>query len=399
MSASRQALCFLALCACFQPQFLLGNSTLHSNLNASALLLSTRVQSTARDPEQDPILGKASPLGLNPAHDSAQKGKVLFFDRRLSSDKKLSCGDCHMPEKAFSDGLAAPRARGEKLPLPRTPSLWDVSLKQGPFFWNGRAKHLEAQPFWPLFAAQELANTPEDLEKWGGAREVAKNLADYMGTLRTGPAPWDLAIAATKRQSASSAEGTKEGTEEGTKEGTKEGSKKESKKERNDDSTALKTDTNPQNSVRRGPDAFLSPQEITGAKLFFEKFSCDLCHGGSEFSGTKTVPLTYENLPAFVLKRSEVSYSADAELSESWEGSARRVASVPPSLRNLAHKGPPYGRFGQFQDLFQKVKKHPQEINPSTPKELRRKETEALVSFLLIALRSENTPNRQMLKD
>ncbi len=33
-------------------------------------------------------------------------GKKLFFDLRLSGDNKMSCATCHMPEKAYGDGLA-----------------------------------------------------------------------------------------------------------------------------------------------------------------------------------------------------------------------------------------------------------------------------------------------------
>jgi len=57
------------------------------------------------------------PLGLDayvPAPESnavtrekVELGRALFFWKGLSRDRSLSCGGCHIPEKAFSDGKAS----------------------------------------------------------------------------------------------------------------------------------------------------------------------------------------------------------------------------------------------------------------------------------------------------
>src|SRR5204863_2105560 len=61
------------------------------------------------------------PLGLPPVQwpddnpYSAAKvelGRLLYFDKRLSSDGSVSCASCHAPEKAFTD--AAPVSTGIK---------------------------------------------------------------------------------------------------------------------------------------------------------------------------------------------------------------------------------------------------------------------------------------------
>ena len=39
---------------------------------------------------------------LTPAE--IERGRQLFFDKRLSRDGTLSCAGCHDPERAFSDG-------------------------------------------------------------------------------------------------------------------------------------------------------------------------------------------------------------------------------------------------------------------------------------------------------
>src|SRR5947207_7202007 len=54
------------------------------------------------------------PLGLPPvawpadnpySREKAELGRLLFFDRRLSSDGTVACASCHLPERAFADKL------------------------------------------------------------------------------------------------------------------------------------------------------------------------------------------------------------------------------------------------------------------------------------------------------
>src|SRR5688500_6882976 len=73
------------------------------------------------------------PLGLDayiPAPESnpltrekVELGRSLFFFKGLSSDGTLSCGGCHLPERAFTDGK--PRAVGVagQVSSRRTPSI------------------------------------------------------------------------------------------------------------------------------------------------------------------------------------------------------------------------------------------------------------------------------------
>ncbi|MGF1557760.1 MAG: cytochrome-c peroxidase [Flavobacteriaceae bacterium] len=91
-------------------------------------------------------------------------GRYLFFDPVLSGDGTISCATCHAPEKGFSDGLATSiGTNGERLTR-GAPTLWNVGyLKK--LFWDGRAQTLEAQMKEPLFAHNEMDNTPENLLK------------------------------------------------------------------------------------------------------------------------------------------------------------------------------------------------------------------------------------------
>lgn len=91
-------------------------------------------------------------------------GRYLFFDPVLSIDGSLSCASCHDPDKGFSDGR--PRSIGaEGLEVSRSaPSLWNVGFLNV-YFWDGRAHSLEEQMQGPLYAQNEMGNTPENLLK------------------------------------------------------------------------------------------------------------------------------------------------------------------------------------------------------------------------------------------
>lgn len=89
-------------------------------------------------------------------------GRYLFFDPLLSADGSVSCASCHHPDKGFSDGL--PRSigiGGEELSR-AAPTLWNVAFLKH-FFWDSRSTTLEHQVLGPLFAADEMANTPDNL--------------------------------------------------------------------------------------------------------------------------------------------------------------------------------------------------------------------------------------------
>lgn len=91
-------------------------------------------------------------------------GRLLFFDPVLSGNGTMSCATCHQPDKGFSDGMATGIGNGN-MKLPRaTPTLWNVGYLRK-LFWDGRSDSLEQQIEGPLFAAEEMNNTPENLLK------------------------------------------------------------------------------------------------------------------------------------------------------------------------------------------------------------------------------------------
>lgn len=89
-------------------------------------------------------------------------GRYLFFDPILSADQSIACASCHQPEKGFSDGrdvsVGINGQRGKR----SAPSLWNMAFSPH-FFWDVRASTLEEQAVGPLFAADEMANSPAEL--------------------------------------------------------------------------------------------------------------------------------------------------------------------------------------------------------------------------------------------
>jgi cytochrome c peroxidase len=102
-------------------------------------------------------------------------GRYLFFDPALSADGSVSCASCHHPALGFSDG------RGRSIgftgePVARSaPSLWNVAFLQR-LFWDARATSLEEQAQGPLYAHDEMANTPVQLQATLNGNEVYRDL-------------------------------------------------------------------------------------------------------------------------------------------------------------------------------------------------------------------------------
>jgi len=135
-------------------------------------------------------------------------GKMLFFDPRLSGDNKMSCATCHIPNKAFGDGLAVSPGAGGKLLERNTPTCLNVGFFES-YFWDGRAGGLEEQALGPIQSPVEMNQNIEELEAELGAipnyvsefkavfgtepnrDTIAKALAAFQRTLVTGPSPFD----------------------------------------------------------------------------------------------------------------------------------------------------------------------------------------------------------------
>jgi cytochrome c peroxidase len=83
---------------------------------------------------------------------AARLGHRLFFDTRLSSNGKVSCASCHLPERDFQDGLA--RARGVGTTARRAMPIAGTAYSPWQF-WDGRADSQWAQALGPLESSVE----------------------------------------------------------------------------------------------------------------------------------------------------------------------------------------------------------------------------------------------------
>lgn len=89
-------------------------------------------------------------------------GRYLFFDPALSVDGSTSCASCHHPDKGFSDGRArSVGVTGEQVAR-SAPTLWNLTFLKS-FFWDARSNSLEEQMQGPLYAAEEMGNSPQQL--------------------------------------------------------------------------------------------------------------------------------------------------------------------------------------------------------------------------------------------
>lgn len=98
-------------------------------------------------------MGSLQPLPPDPSNKYADDkmaiklGKSLFFDSRLSGNKKVSCSTCHRPDMLFTDNL--PLAHGMGITGRRSMPL--AGMGYSPWlFWDGRKDSLWSQALGPI---------------------------------------------------------------------------------------------------------------------------------------------------------------------------------------------------------------------------------------------------------
>jgi len=96
-----------------------------------------------------------APEGNKPNVTRIGLGRMLFFDKRLSRDRTISCATCHDPKYGFADPQAKSTGINGQLAARNTPTIMNAGL-QSSFFWDGRAKTLEAQAAGPILNPQEM---------------------------------------------------------------------------------------------------------------------------------------------------------------------------------------------------------------------------------------------------
>lgn len=144
-------------------------------------------------------------------------GRALYFDKRLSLDGTLSCAACHDPATAFASKDVLAIGISNQVGTRNVPTVLNAVFADS-YFWDGRTTSLEEQAKQPLLNPAEmgmqneaalvrrLSSIDEYRRKFrqlfpreGITLEtVAKAIAAYERTLRSGSAPFDRFMAGDK---------------------------------------------------------------------------------------------------------------------------------------------------------------------------------------------------------
>ncbi len=151
------------------------------------------------------VIPKNNPL----TKEKVELGKLLFFDKRLSTNNTIACASCHMPSLAFTDGQ--PVSTGvHRLQGGRSAPASINRLFSSAQFWDGRAVTLEDQSTGPFVSPVEhgFANHDELVEKLKGIKgyeplfqkvfqgpitkdRIGQAIASFQRTLISGNSPYD----------------------------------------------------------------------------------------------------------------------------------------------------------------------------------------------------------------
>ena len=106
-------------------------------------------------------------------------GKKLFSDPILSGTKNRSCASCHIPGRAFTDGLKAPYTLdNKKMLLRNTPTLWNSAFQTKQFL-DARSDILEDQLKEVVHNSDEMKGSlQESVDELKAIDEYAKSFTD-----------------------------------------------------------------------------------------------------------------------------------------------------------------------------------------------------------------------------
>jgi len=234
-------------------------------------------------------------------------GRYLFFDPVLSADGTIACASCHQPDRGFADGL--PRSvgiRGQEVHR-AAPSLWNVAFLHS-FFWDARAGSLEEQMQGPLYADNEMGNTPGGL----------------LATLNAIPAYRDLFHQAFPGRAAQGIELQEVYTAIAAFQ------------------SSLISLNSRYDHYAHGFHEALTPQETEGLNIFRSFVArCAECH---------TPPLFTNQQVAVIGAPEPEGLPLDSGAEQTFNAPALRAGFKVPTLRNIARTAP-YMHSGRFGDL------------------------------------------------
>lgn len=316
---------------------------------------------------------------------AAKLGRKIFYDRRLSKNKKISCSSCHQPEKYFTDGLSQAKALG--VGKRSTPTL--LGAVWSPWqYWDGRKDSLWSQALEPIehrdemgtdratFVRKLLKYYRDDYQEIFGKISNLKKL--QRSAKNASPSKHISHVKLEKRWQA---------LDEGMRTQINRIFTNAGKSlmayqrqlilplSRFDKFVDALSDYSSSGHLpgREAEIPYLSPQEISGMRLFMGKGNCASCHNGPFFTNyefhnigapefnEKQVDLgRYSGVQSLMHDEfSCLSVWSDAQQSQCQEmmflkrsGPELVGAFKTPTLRNISQTAP-YMQSGQFLDLTQ----------------------------------------------
>ena len=320
-------------------------------------------------------IGSLPPLPADPSNqyadnpDTAAFGQKIFFDTRFSSNSKVACATCHLPDKRFQDGT--PLANGVGTTNRRTMTILGTAYSPW-LFWDGRKDSQWAQALGPM----------ESPVEHGGNRTLYAHLIaefyadEYTALFGSLPDLSGLSLNAGPVADAEAAANWEAMSPEEREAVTRiyvNMGKSIAAYERHLNPGESRFDQYAEAILNNDPiaDEILTPDEIAGLKLFIGEANCTNCHNGPLFTnndfhntGIPAVDKLPEDagrsLGAHQVLADEfncLSIYSDAQPDECSELNFLVIDEhqqerqyKPPSLRNVAQRGP-FMHAGQFQTL------------------------------------------------
>ncbi len=278
---------------------------------------------------QVPLMDSDNTPASNPTTDEgATLGRVLFYDKNLSSNRTVACASCHKAEVSFSDDEVLSKGFADGDTGRHSMSIINARFYgQGRFFWDQRAATLEDQVLMPFQDPVEMGMTLQSLQE-----RVQE--ADYY------PALFQAAFG--------SEEITTEKISQALAQFVRSMVSYQSKYDEGRAMVSKRSDAFPNfsDSENRGKSLFVNPPPRGG-------FGCFVCHQGEGFIAQQAESNGLDLDPQV-----DLGYGAVTEL-----GGDEGTFKVP-SLRNVAIRAP-FMHDGRFATLSEVIDHYSDEVQAS----------------------------------